>query len=172
MSDMTDHYTEPTPQFSEATARAPEFAKLLEIIGSECAHIIKSKGLVSDEPEPVEIAHNILEETNYVIPQTAEEMTSMLIAAAEIARDTKSPPDSEDVALQQSELSEVLEALRVGNPESEKLPGFSAAEEEYADVIIRILQYAHRKGYRMADAIFAKIEFNRRRPFRHGGKRF
>ena len=37
-----------------------------------------------------------------------------------------------------SELSEALEGYREGNQESKKIPGFTSAEEEFADCIIRI----------------------------------
>ena len=42
------------------------------------------------------------------------------------------------IALMHSELSEALEAVRIGNPSSEKIPEFSLLEEELADVILRI----------------------------------
>lgn len=45
--------------------------------------------------------------------------------------------DGELIALMHSELSEMLDGLRHGNPPSEHIPDFSAAEEELADVVIR-----------------------------------
>lgn len=80
--------------------------------------------------------------------------------------------EGELIALMHSELSEALEGLRHGNPKSDKLPEFSAIEEEYADVIIRIMDHSQHKGYRVAEAIIAKTAFNESRPYKHGGKKF
>ncbi len=69
-----------------------------------------------------------------------------------------------------TELAEAMEAYRAGNPESEKLPGFSKMEEELADTIIRLLDLAEERGFRMEQAVLAKMAYNQGRPYRHGGK--
>lgn len=71
-----------------------------------------------------------------------------------------------------SELSELLEELRVGGRESAKIDGFTSEEEELADAVIRILDFAGRKGYRLGAAILAKHEYNKSRPYKHGNKQF
>ena len=71
-----------------------------------------------------------------------------------------------------TEIAEAVEAQRNGGGESEKIPGFSKEEEEFADAIIRILDLAGAKGYRIGQAILAKHAFNRTRPHMHGGKLF
>ena len=81
-------------------------------------------------------------------------------------------PDGVLICLMHSELSEALEALRVGNPPDDKIPEFSGVEAELADVVIRIMDYAEARGYRVAEAIEAKAAMNKTRPFRHGGKAF
>ena len=53
----------------------------------------------------------------------------------------------EMIALMHSELSEALEYDRKGNKPSDHIPDFSGVEEEFADVIIRILDTSHQRGF-------------------------
>jgi len=76
--------------------------------------------------------------------------------------------DGELIALMHSELSEALEALRHGNPESEHIAGFSGVEEEMADLIIRALDMCAARGYRIGEAMGAKMNYNETREYRHG----
>lgn len=76
--------------------------------------------------------------------------------------------DGEMIALMHSELSEMLEGLRHGNPQSEHIPGFCAAEEEAADLVIRLLDMARAREWDIGRAVIAKMKFNETRPRKHG----
>ncbi len=85
---------------------------------------------------------------------------------------TDQQADGTLIALIHSELSECLEALRLDNPASEKIAAFSQAEEELADAVIRIFDLAKARGWRVPEAMIAKMAYNETRPFKHGGKKF
>jgi len=76
------------------------------------------------------------------------------------------------IALIHGEVSEVMEALRRGNPKDEKFPEYTEAEVEMADIIIRCLDMCEANGWNVAGAILAKAEYNKGRSFKHGGKAF
>ena len=80
----------------------------------------------------------------------------------------ETPNDGERIALIHAEVSEALEALRDGNPSSNKIIEFTSLEEELADVIIRIMDYSFGKDLDIAGAIIAKIEYNQNREYMHG----
>jgi len=83
--------------------------------------------------------------------------------------------DGECIALMHSELSEALEWLRDKSDTrgmSDHIKDYQGIEEELADVIIRVLDFAEARGLDVAGAIIAKMEYNERRSFKHGGKRF
>lgn len=67
---------------------------------------------------------------------------------------------AEKLALIHSEVSEVLEARRDGDEALE--------EEECADIIIRVLDYAAARGFEMDKAVDAKMRANAERPHQHG----
>jgi NTP pyrophosphatase (non-canonical NTP hydrolase) len=67
-----------------------------------------------------------------------------------------------------SEVSEILTALEHGDPESKKIPGFKCSEEEAADVVLRIMSIAEGAGWRVAEALVAKMQFNEGRERLHG----
>jgi NTP pyrophosphatase (non-canonical NTP hydrolase) len=68
------------------------------------------------------------------------------------------------IALIHSELSKALEADRKGDTEN-----FS---EELADACIRIFDFCGAKGIDIETAISKKMEYNRSRTYKHGGKAY
>jgi NTP pyrophosphatase (non-canonical NTP hydrolase) len=70
-------------------------------------------------------------------------------------------------ALMHSEISEALEYDRHGDPESDHIKGFSGVEEELADVLVRVFDFAGGFNLRLGQALNAKIEFNKTRPHKH-----
>lgn len=72
------------------------------------------------------------------------------------------------LAMIHGEISEALEAVRLGNKNDDKLPDFSAVEVELADAVIRIMGIAGYKNLRVAEAIIEKIKYNSTRKPLHG----
>lgn len=66
------------------------------------------------------------------------------------------------IALIHSEASEALESLRHRDRAN--------FEEEMADIFIRVLDCTYGLGIDIGEAVLAKLEKNRKRGFRHGGK--
>ena len=81
----------------------------------------------------------------------------------------------EVLALIHSEVSEALEEYRNGRLPTEVYTGNNGKPEgipiELADVIIRVLDYCGYAGIDIDAAISQKHEYNKTRPYRHGGKK-
>ena len=78
----------------------------------------------------------------------------------------------EQIALFHSELSEGLEAIRHNDPPDDKIPEVSSLTAELADCVIRIMGFCHAHNLPLSEAIIAKMNYNKSRPNKHGGKNF
>ena len=76
--------------------------------------------------------------------------------------------DAECIMLMVTELAEACEALRNGNPPDDKIPEFDGLVVELADTVIRIMDYTQARKLPIADAIIAKMQYNQKRPRKHG----
>lgn len=96
------------------------------------------------------------------------ELNEMAEEAHEIAKEKgwweNQRSEGELIALMHSELSEALEAYR-------REKGKEAIAEELADCIIRIIDYSAARNMDIEAAVKKKMEKNRGRPYRHGGKK-
>ena len=80
--------------------------------------------------------------------------------------------DAECIALMHSELSEALEALRKPKQRDDHLPNLDPVGVELADVCIRIFDYCGLRGIDLEQCITEKMEYNLKRSYKHGGKKF
>ena len=72
-----------------------------------------------------------------------------------------------------SEIAEATEAIRNNEPAFHLAEGSGKPEGEaveLADAIIRIMDYAGHMGWDLEQVIRAKVDYNAKRPYRHGGK--
>jgi len=74
------------------------------------------------------------------------------------------------LALVATEVSEVVEALRNGNPSDDKIPNHCGAAAEMADVILRIMDLSYGNGWNVAQALVDKMAMNDSREKLHGKK--
>lgn len=72
-----------------------------------------------------------------------------------------------------TECAELAEWERNGRKPSDHIPEFSGAEEEWADILIRVFDHSVHMGIepeRLGEAFVAKLAFNATRGYRHGNK--
>lgn len=115
------------------------------------------------------------------LPEGEEEFTALWdILSREIyetsdAHGFHGTPDVDNVPtklmLIVSEIAEAMEAHRT-NSTSDKIPPFSGLAEELADAVIRIMDLGFMLQLDIADATLRKVEYNKSRPYRHGGKAY
>lgn len=139
------------------------FASHFNTVARHVHQTARDKGWYNNEDS--KLLHIIADE----LPPTAPKTINTLRAIADKIAQRN---DGEILALMHSELSEALESLRAGCPPDDKIPEFKGVEAELADVIIRIMDISAARGWRVGEAVAAKIQYNETWPHRHGGKKF
>lgn len=70
-----------------------------------------------------------------------------------------------------TEIAEACDADRK-DLRDDKIPEFLGLEAELADCIIRIMDFSAEKDLRVAEAVVAKMKFNKTRDYLHGNKKY
>lgn len=76
------------------------------------------------------------------------------------------------LALVMTEIAEAIEAHRNGDRMDDHLPMYRGMDVEMADAVIRIMTICAERGVNLAELVAAKMEYNKKRPVRHGGKSY
>lgn len=147
--------TSPFPIDVDETLRRMTFVQAFEGLQFDAAAINKKSGFSADDAlidefEPV--ARELLAEAQIGIERFEPIFASFRNARVGLK-----------LALTVGEIGEALEAVRKNKGADDHIPEFTAEEVELADVIIRLMNYATDRKLRLADAIFAKNEYNRTR---------
>lgn len=126
-----------------------------------------------------DLAKHEMEKSNAAVDKITEQACAMLtglsVVAYKNARDNgwwdKGDRNIGELCmLMVTELAEAYEAYRNNNAPDDKLPEFPGLHVELADCIIRILDYCGREGIPIGLLVQKKMEFNKSRGYRHGGK--
>ena len=116
----------------------------------------------------------LLERARSAEEKTVSVMTrkAFQIALEKGWHDQGKPSWAEHLVNIHGEVSELWEAFRRGklHHQCEKDADMTCAEEELADIVIRCMHVAAQNEIDLEKAILTKHEFNRTRPYRHGGK--
>lgn len=152
-----------------------EFVRTFELLGEYIHQINTEKGWWDQEKVVRKQAIELLDTLLLAIPQDQVHKGSQIQLAYDklvnIITLFTQRNDGELLCLMHSEISEGMEGLRK-DLDSDHIPGYKMVEEEMADTIIRIMDYAKARQLRVAEAVFTKVMFNLSRPHKHGGKKF
>ncbi len=126
------------------------------------------------QPDFIQASVNMLVQQCFGASESAGWWTDLQSGLS--TRDANNVP--EKLMLTVSELGEAMEGHRK-NLQDDHLPEFKMVEVELADTMIRICDLAGAKGYRLAEAMAAKMQYNAERAdhkpenrLKAGGKKY
>lgn len=140
---------------SEKFLREATFVSAFEELQADAAAINKKNGFSTDDPlfeTFEEVVRKLFDDAKVDISRFESVFSAFPNARAGLK-----------IALIMGELGETLEAVRKNMGPDSHIPEFSSEEAEWADAVIRLMNYATDRKLRGAQAIFAKNEFNRNR---------
>lgn len=143
----------------EQTIKRMSFVAAFEELQNDAAAINREKGFSSDDALIVEFEGWFTHMTGLDgldLPGVRARFSPLFAAFRNARVGLK-------IALIMGELGETLEAVRKNLGPDSRIPEFSSEEAEVADAVIRLMNLATDRKLRLADAIFAKNEFNRTR---------
>ena len=171
-------------EFSEkqaATARKRCLRDFSEAFATASAFVldVNQKNGWWEDPEAAEAANALdafayAKSTGKIPPSLCPDFVHAIDSLGAVAKklaERQPRNDFEAFALIISEVAEAIESRREGLAvPDDKIPEFSGIEAELADVVIRIMDMSAARGWRVGEAIAAKLEMNAGRGHRHGGK--
>ena len=126
--------------------------KSIDDLANECYSNAKSKGFYATRDMIVTLI-----DTSPLSDEQRSRLTAEFNSIWKLSR----------LALMMSELGEACEAARKPELMCEKIPSLTLMEEELADTVIRILDFAGSDGVDLENAIREKMAFNAGRPYMH-----
>nr|BFD64942.1 hypothetical protein BdHM001_36230 [Bdellovibrio sp. HM001] len=119
---------------------------------------------------PLSGQHRVAEKNQAPLARLGKQAMEIAISKGFDPRDTT---DGDKLMLIVTEVAEAMEDVREGKTKLKIKPNGKPVglPSELADIIIRTAQYATHLGIDLDEAVLLKMEYNKKRPHKHGGKK-